>query len=149
MNNQEESINTLNELIEVCHHSNEGYKMAANHIHANEVKTILYRLSQQRALFEAELKEDLRELGADIDETPQSFEGTLRKAWANLKAKVSQSDAKSIIEHCKTNEEYTIGKYEEALKKDLPEYIKEHVNGQFQLIKGAYLQLNEFEQNPN
>jgi uncharacterized protein (TIGR02284 family) len=141
---QEENINWLNRLIEVCKDGNNGYKTAANKIEDDELKTILYRLSQQRALFEAELQNEVRSLGGKEEDSGTST-GTLHRAWMNVKEAFTSDDNESILEECKRGDKAAVEVYENALKSDLPDYLKEKVKEQFTLIRGAILQLDEFE----
>ena len=144
LDQQEENINWLNRLIEVCKDGNNGYKTAASKIEDEELKTILYRLSQQRALFEAELQNEVRTLGGREENTGTSG-GTLHRAWMNVKEAFTSDDNESILEECKRGDKAAVEVYENALKADLPEFLKDKVREQFTLIRGAIMQLDEFE----
>ncbi|MDO1447269.1 PA2169 family four-helix-bundle protein [Rhodocytophaga aerolata] len=152
-NQHEKAIATLNRLIEVCQDGDRGYKNAAEHIEHDEIKTVLYRLSQQRALFQAELKDEVRKLGGNPDESPAEEEGTIlgniHRAWINVKEKLTKNDFDAILEECKRGDKAASLAYEAALKENLPEYIKEILIGQHHLIKGAVTQLHDFQQHPD
>ena len=151
-NQQEKVIKTLNQLVDVCEDGNKGYKDASEHIDHDDVKTILYRLSQQRALFEAELKDEIRKLGGeteDKEEESGSLLGTLHRRWIDVKEKFSSKDYEAILNECQRGDQAAVEAYEAALKVDLPEYIKEMVSNQFKLIKGAITQVQEFKVNPS
>lgn len=141
---QQESINWLNRLIEICKDGNNGYKNASEHTEDHELKTILYRLSQQRALFEAELENEVRSLGGEAEHEGSSA-GTLHRVWMNIKEAFSSDDTHHILEECKRGDKAAVEVYENALKSQIPEYLKEKVSEQFKLIKGTLLQLEEFE----
>lgn len=147
MNDQKKSLNALHELVETCEDGRKGYQDASEHIENDELKTILYRLSQQRSLFEAELKDEIRRLGGDENER-SSIAGTVHRAWLNVKAELNGNDTDAILNECKRGDKAAIEKYEEALKAELPDYIKDIVSKQFHLIRGAYNQLIEFQENP-
>ena len=146
-NQQEENIDALNKLVEILRDGNQGYKHAADRIENDEFKTILYRLSQQRALFQAEIMDEIRHLGGN-PENESTVMGTIHRKWLDFKAGLSDNDTESILEACQTGEKAAIDTYEEVLKKDLPDYLKEKVNSQFHLVKGAYQQLQEFKAHP-
>lgn len=153
-NQHEQVVKTLNQLIKLCNDGNRGYKEAAEQIENDEIRTILYRLSQQRALFEAELKNEVRNLGGDVeDRGPDESEGTLlgnlHRKWIDIKDKLTSKDYEAILEECKRGDKTAYEAYEEALKENLPEFIKEMLVSQLHLIKGAYTQLQEFQQHPN
>jgi uncharacterized protein (TIGR02284 family) len=151
-NQQEKVIKTLNRLADICEDGNRGYKDASEHIEHDDIKTILYRLSQQRALFEAELKNEITKLGGHTDgkeEDSGSILGTLHRRWIDVKEKFSSKDYEAILNECQRGDKAAVEAYEKALKEDLPEYIKEMVTNQFKLIKGALTQLQEFKVNPS
>ncbi len=147
MNDQKKSIAALHELVETCEDGKKGYQNASENIENDEIKTILYRLSQQRSLFEAELKDEIRQLGGDTEKGP-SLGGTVHRVWMDLKSGLNGKDTDAILKECMKGEKAAIEKYEAALKAELPEYIREKVEGQFKMIKGAYNQLVEFKQHP-
>lgn len=147
MNDQKKSLATLHELVETCEDGKKGYQDASEHIENDELKTILYRLSQQRSLFEAELKDEIRRLGGDADES-KSIAGTVHRVWMNIKSGIKGSDTDAILNECKRGDKAAIEKYEAALKVGLPDYIEEIVKEQFKLIRGAYNQLVEFQAHP-
>lgn len=148
MNNQEVN-KTLEDLIEVNQEGIKIYRDASGKMVHPDLKTILYRLSQQRALFEAELKEGMRDMGGDPDNINEDLKSSLRDIWQNFKSGLHGSDTEKIIDDIKTNESAAMRAYESALANELPDYIKEKVEEQYKLIRGAYDQLVEFQQNPS
>jgi uncharacterized protein (TIGR02284 family) len=142
--NREDNIDSLNKLVEILKDGNDGYKSASENVSDQEIKTILYRLSQQRALFEAELKNEIRVLGGDPERTGESFQGTMSKIWNEWKAGISTKRNKEVIDQCRKNELDVVKAYEEALKADLPEYLKDKLVEQHKLVRGAIMQLQEF-----
>ncbi len=147
-NKNQPVINQLNELIQACEDSTNGYKDAAEHLKEGELSTIFYRLSQQRALFREELKGLIRDLGGEATaKTEVSRE--LKRIWAEFKSGLNGTDTVKIIQQSKQAEVDAIKEYEEVLKTDtLPAYVKEKLVEQHHLIRGAYDQLEEFEKNP-
>lgn len=148
MNNNENSIKTLQDLVDTCQEGRKGYQDASEHLQHPDLKTILYRLSQQRALFEAELKDEIRQLGGDEEETG-SLKGAIHRVWMDFKSGFNGNDTNAILNECKKEENDAMRTYEEALKAELPHYIHEKVEEQYKLIKGAYAQLVEFQGNPS
>jgi uncharacterized protein (TIGR02284 family) len=135
----------INELITVCAEGERGYKNASEKVEEKEFKTILYRLSQQRALFRAELENELiKDFGQEA-KGDDSVLSKLHRGWMDFKAGLKGNDSKAVFDECIRGEKHAIDKYTEALKKDLPHYLEERVQGQLNMIKGALNQLNEFE----
>jgi len=63
------TISTLNTLIETCKDGQEGFKQAAEGIQRSDVKSVFYELGQQRAKFAGELQSLVREMGDDPETT--------------------------------------------------------------------------------
>jgi len=138
-------IDTISGLIEICKDGEKGYKDASERIDHEEFKTILYRLSQQRALFRGELENDLmRDYSAEIDKS-DSIQSKLHRGWMDFKAGLNGNDSKAILEECERGEKHAIEKYTEALDGSLPSYLDERVKGQLNMIKGTLSQIREFE----
>ena len=143
--NQQRVIENLNELVKLCNDGAQGYNNAADGLKNAELKTIFHRLSQQRKGFVEDLKSEIRSMGGEIDDT-RDVEGILHNTWVTIKAAITANQTESIIEACKTGEEFAYTKYEEILKDpELPENIKSLLSEQHQLIRGAYTQLEQFE----
>jgi uncharacterized protein (TIGR02284 family) len=121
-NQHEQVVATLNRLVEVCQDGDRGYKNAAEHIEHDEIKTVLYRLSQQRALFGAELKDEVRKLGGNPDESEGEDKGTLlgniHRAWINVKEKFTKNDLDAILEECKRGDKAAYEAYDTAAPPD-------------------------------
>jgi len=141
---------TLEELIEVNKEGIKIYRDASDKMEEYpDLKTILYRLSQQRALFEAELKDDMRDMGGDPDNIQDDLQNSLKDIWQSFKSGLHGSDVEKVIDDLKTSESSAMRTYESAIADELPEYIKDTVEQQYKLIRGAYDQLVEFQQNPS
>lgn len=146
--NNEDAISRVYDIIEVNKLCDKGYKEAAEQMQNEELKTILYRLSQQRALFAAELQNEIRDIGGHFDKDTSSIGSKLYQTLMNFKGNLSGNNTIKILEDCKDMEHHAMKEYEKALKDEIPLYIKKHLEEQYNLIKGAIIQLNEFEHNP-
>lgn len=139
--NQERIVENINELIKICNDGAHGYNDASDEINQPELETIFGRLSQQRKGFVEDLKAEVRRMGGEIEDT-RDVEGYLHNKWLKIKSFITANDTESIIEACKTGEEFAYKKYEEILKDtEMPENLKEILTEQHQLIRGAYNQL--------
>lgn len=140
-----QSVKIISELIEVCRDGERGYKKASEKVEDSELRTILYRLSQQRALFRSELENNLiKDFGVEAKED-DSLASKLHRGWMDFKSGLSAKDTKAVLEECERGEKHAIEKYTEALKGGLPAFIEERIQEQLGLIKGTLSQLHEFE----
>ncbi len=144
-NKQKNAVKHLHELIEVCKEGERGYKEASEKVDFEDLKTILYRLSQQRALFKAELKEILIKDFGDEAKESDSILSKLHRGWMDFRAGLSGKDTKAVLSECERGEKHAIEKYSSALEGSLPDYIEEIVQKQFNMIKGTLSQIKEFE----
>lgn len=142
---QKNVIKNLHELIEVCKEGERGYKEASDNVNDEDLKTILYRLSQQRALFRGELEQVLIKDYGDDPKDEDSLLSKIHRGWMDFKAGLSGKDTKAVLAECERGETRAIEKYSKALKGSLPEYVEEIVQKQFDMIKGTFSQIKEFE----
>ncbi|MDF9796043.1 uncharacterized protein (TIGR02284 family) [Catalinimonas alkaloidigena] len=138
-------VNAINELIAVCKEGERGYKNASEKIEDSEFKTILYRLSQQRALFGSELENELIKDYGEEAKSDDSIVSKLHRGWMDFKSGLSGNDTKAVLDECIRGEKHAIDKYTESLDGKLPAYIEERVQEQLTMIKGTLSQLHEFE----
>lgn len=141
MNTEKKAIKKV---LDICHDGVEGYNHAAEDVKNQEFKTIFHRLAQQRKLFIEELKNDMRDQGAELEDSG-TVKGFFHRNWLDMKATFAEKDDAAVIEEAKTGEREALKVYDEALSADVPLYIKERLQEQRKLIAGAIQQLNEFE----
>lgn len=141
MNSEKKAIK---DVLDICHDGIRGYEKAAKDIHNEEFRTIFNRLAQQRKLFIEELKNDMRDRGAELEDTG-TVKGYFHRNWLDLKAKFSEKEDTAIIDEARTGEKEALEVYEKAINSDVPGYIKDRLEQQKRLIAGAIEQLNEFE----
>lgn len=147
MSNQEQHkhvISSLHKLIALNKDSDRGYKEASENIKDPELKTILYRLSQQRAEFRGDIEEILRKDYRDNAEPSDTILSKLHRGWMDFKSSISGNDNEAVLKECITGEKHAIDTYTDALSGHLPEYIEEKLKSQLDLIKGALSQVKEF-----
>lgn len=142
---QKNAVDQIQELIEVCKEGERGYKEASDNVKNEDLKTILYRLSQQRALFRGELEDILiKDFGVE-SKKEDSLLSKLHRGWMDFKSGLSGHDTKSVLSECERGEKHAIDKYSKALTGSLPDYVEGKVQSQLNMIKGTLSQLKEFE----
>jgi uncharacterized protein (TIGR02284 family) len=124
-------ISELNDLIETCEDGVKGFRTAADAIKSAEAKSVFNTRIQLIERAETELKAEVRRLGGDPEDRG-SATGALHRGWLNLKAAVTGSDDDAILSECERGEDAAVGRYEDALKKDLPPEVRSLVERQYQ-----------------
>ncbi|MGB3850974.1 MAG: PA2169 family four-helix-bundle protein [Tunicatimonas sp.] len=138
-------VKSLHTLVQLNEESDRGYKEASENIDDPELKTILYRLSQQRAEFRGEIQEVLIKDYSD-DETPSdSLLSKIHRGWMDFKTKLSPNDNEAVLDECVRGEKHAIETYNEEMATKFPKYIQEMLTKQLDLVRGALSQVQEFK----
>ncbi|MEN6544890.1 MAG: PA2169 family four-helix-bundle protein [Armatimonadia bacterium] len=124
-------VDALTKLARANRDSEEGYTTAAEAVRESDadLHTLFHRYAQQRAHFAGELEQEIHTYGGEYP-VEGSISGTLRKGWLNLRSAISGHDSHAIVAECLKAENATLEDYEEALRQDLPEYLKEMIREQ-------------------
>lgn len=138
-------VKNIKGLVEICKDGEKGYKDASERVDNEEFQTILYRLSQQRAMFRAELENDLIKDYGEEAKTGDSVASKLHRGWLDFKSGLKGNDTKAVLEECERGEQHAIDAYTQALNGELPAYLEERVKNQLDMIKGTLSQLRQFE----
>lgn len=139
------TIHTLHDLIQVNREGEIGYKEASEDIDIPEFKTLLYRLSQQRALFRGELEDILHKDYKDDADVRDSLASKAHRTWIDLKAALGKHDNVAVLTECERGEEHAVKKYSEVFDGRLPDYIEKTALNQLEMIRGSLSQIREFK----
>lgn len=141
----ETALRSVEGLIKLNEDGKLGYRNAAEHLDDAELKTIFLRFAQQRALFEEELKQDVRSLNGEYDpHTSGTVLGDVHRTWTNLRQWVQKRNDDAIIQECIRGERSALEAYSRSLDNKMPELIRDRVTTQLKMVEGAILQLEGF-----
>ena len=120
MSKSNEMSESLNELLEKNYDSEKGYKVAAEDVKNEQLKSFFVDKARQRYEFGHELKSEIRNFG----ETPEkgtSVKGDLHRSWMDLKAKLSSDNEESVLEEAVRGETAAVEDYNKVISKhDFP-----------------------------
>lgn len=133
----EDTISTLNDLIETCKDGQNGFKTAAEGVERSDLKSTFYELGQQRSQFAGELQTLVRELGGDPENTG-STTAALHRGWINIKSIVTGKDDGSILDEAERGEDAAKKAYEKATQMTLPSNVSSVIQEQATKIKAAH-----------
>ena len=133
----DDTISTLNGLIETCRDGQNGFKTAAEGIERSDLKTVFYEFSQQRAEFVGVLQELVRSLGGDPESTG-SLSAAVHRGWIDIKSLVTGKDEEAILNECERGEDYAKEAYVAATQTALPANIADVVAQQSHAILAAH-----------
>lgn len=133
----EDTISTLNNLIETCKDGQDGFQSAAEGVQRSDLKSIFYEYSQQRAKFAGELQNLVRELGGDPEKSG-STAAALHRGWINIKSAITGQDDTAILNECERGEDSAKSNYKDALETSLPANVTETVQRQYTAVQEAH-----------
>jgi uncharacterized protein (TIGR02284 family) len=137
-------ISTLNGLIAICKDGQEGFKTAAEGLHAPNIRSLFLEYSTQRARFASELQDEVRRLGGDPEQSG-STSGAMHRSWINIKSLATGKDEAAIISEAERGEDAAKKAYEEALDTGLPANVDAIVRRQFAEVKQAHDRVRALE----
>jgi len=132
-----EVYSTVHQLIERCKDGAKGYKTASEDIEDKDLKDLFRKYAVQRDSMITELQDQLHKFGK-LDDESSSLEGTVHRAWIDLKSALTSRDRVRVLEECERGEDYAVKAYKEALDKELPGQLKPIVEQQYSDVKNAH-----------
>jgi uncharacterized protein (TIGR02284 family) len=138
MEQNKQTISTVNSLIETLKDGQEGFKEAAKGVADPQLKSLFNEYSQQRSRFASELQNQAEVLGESKPEDTSSAAGALHRAWINLKSAVTSGDDHAILAECERGEDSAVKEYEKAMKDDLSPSSRDIVSRQYSEVKNAH-----------
>ncbi len=117
------TIDTLNELIEVCKDGEQGFRTAAEGLTDPQVKSVFGQYARERGQIARELQDEVRGLGGNPEHSG-SMSGSVHRGWINIKSVVTGKDDQKIIAEAERGEDVAKAAFEKALKTPLPAQVK-------------------------
>ena len=112
---KEEVISDLQELLELVNDGKEGYHTASEATELPELKALFAKLSGERIVYAAELKEHIEAHGGTADNERGGILGGLHRTWLSIKEALSSKDNSSLIDTIITGEKAVLAKYDELI----------------------------------
>lgn len=141
-NHMSEVRSTLNDLIETCKDSQEGFHDAAEKLKDPEVHSLFLRFYLQRAEFAGKLQAEVTRLGGE-PATSGTTTGAIHRGWIGLKTALAADTDHAIVEEADRGEDAAVKNYIEALHKDLPYDLKTMLSGQLHEIQQTHKTIRE------
>ncbi|MBK9731774.1 MAG: PA2169 family four-helix-bundle protein [Chitinophagaceae bacterium] len=139
-NSSQKIIDTLNELVQINHDRNEGYKVAANETVDNQLKELFLKYAIQSSQFAEVLAQEIHSLdGKPVEGT--RLDGKIYRIWMDVKAAIAGNDRQAILNSCEYGEDVALRTYDDALTADviLPVNIRQLISKQKRELQEAHL----------
>ena len=137
----DEVIDTLNDLLESCRDGEYGFNTSAEHTQSADLKTMLMRHAGECREAGLELQTLIRQLGGEADEGG-SMSGALHRGWVSVRGMLSGYSDLAMLEECERGEDAAVARYRKALKQNLPSSIRTVVERQAQGAQRNHDQVN-------
>jgi uncharacterized protein (TIGR02284 family) len=112
---KDQVISDLKDLLELVNDGKEGYHTASEATETPELKALFAKLSGERIVYAAELKEHIAVHGGTADNEKGDILGGLHRTWLSIKEALSSKENSSLIETIITGEKAVIAKYDELI----------------------------------
>ena len=124
-------IETLNDVLESCRDGEYGFRECAEHVKAQDIKTLLSRHADECRTAGLELVTHIRRLGGEPDQGG-SVSGAMHRGWVSVRGSLSGYTDLAMLDECERGEDAAMARYRNALKEDLPSDIRAVVERQAQ-----------------
>ncbi|WP_374951037.1 PA2169 family four-helix-bundle protein [Mucilaginibacter sp.] len=115
LKSKEQVTNDLAEILELVNDGKEGYHSAAEATENPNLQALFSRISGERIVYAAELKEHIELHGEVADNENGDLKGGLHRAWLNVKQAFSSKEDQTILTAITTGELAAIEKYNECI----------------------------------
>ena len=145
MSEHSKEISTLNTLIATTIDSITGYEDSAQNIDNERFREIFSQRANERQKVVEELRSEVRRLGGDPEDSG-SFMGKAHQRFEDLKAAITGSDEKSIVNEVERGEDYLKSKWQAALDSgDLHGEAHDLIQRCYQSIKAGHDQMSQLK----
>lgn len=126
MENNRETIEVLNDLIQIINDRIVGYEMAIRQtsMEDTDLKILYASMIAEGHRMKIALATEVQSLGAEI-EHGTTTSGKIYRAWMDVKAMFAGNDRQTVLANCESGEQAVQRAYRMALNRDLPTYIRE------------------------
>lgn len=127
----DDAIDTLNNLLEICRDGEFGFTESAEHTKTQAVKSVFLQRAGDCRSAAAELQELIINMGGEPDEGGTAV-GAMHRGWVAVKGTLSGYSDINMLEECERAEDVALAQYRKALKQNLPLHAKSVVERQAQ-----------------
>lgn len=122
-------IDTLNDLVETCRDGEFGFNACAEHAKSMELKSVFQQRATDCSKAAAELCGHVLRLGGEPKESGTTA-GALHRGWVALRSTLTGYDDNAMLDESERGEDHALGAYRKALKQALPADIRTVVQRQ-------------------
>lgn len=142
----EETVKTLQSLLQKNIDASEGYKIVMTKSEDKALTTFLQERAALRSAFVTELTDTLLTLNEKPAESGTLL-GDVHHAWINVKSGFTNNSAESLLEECLRGEQSSIEEYDKALENEIiyDPTIEEIIRSQKLRVESTILKVKVLE----
>ena len=140
MQNNKETIEVLNDLIQINNDRIVGYERAIKETKPedDDLKVFFATMISESHQIKIALATEVQVLGAEVEQGTTTS-GKIYRAWMDVKAVFTGHDRHAVLENCEAGEDAAQRAYETALNhEDLPAFIRELLRDQQQVLRASH-----------
>jgi uncharacterized protein (TIGR02284 family) len=139
MERNENTVEVLNDLVEINNDRIAGYERAMNETDDSDLKSTFSQMADQSRRNKQELSQRVSQLGGE-PETGTRTTGKIYRAWMDVKAMFTGNSRKAVLENCEFGEDAALRAYESAMNDDgaLTPDLRQVVSTQQQSLRTSH-----------
>ena len=140
MQNNKETIEILNDLVQINNDRITGYEKAIKETkdEDDDLKVLYASMIAESHRIKIALATEVQALGAEVEQGTTTS-GKIYRAWMDVKAVFSGHDRHAVLANCEAGEDAAQKAYRQALQSDaLPGYIRELLTQQQQTLRESH-----------
>lgn len=144
MTNNEEFVDSLNDLVRINNDRIQGFEKAIEDNEDSSLNALFRQMILQSQKFRSELADHIVRLDgkAVSDATSTDFSSKIHRAWIDIKAAVSGKDRDTVLSSVEFGENAAVEAYEEAIDdEDIPHYVKDVLQNQLTELRQSLEQV--------
>jgi len=139
MQNTTETIEVLNDLIQIHNDRIEGYEKAIKETKPedDDLKVLFATMISESHRMRIALSTEVQALGANIEQGTTAS-GKLYRAWMDVKAAFGGNSRHAILASCERGEDAAQRAYETALEAELPSFLQDLLVQQQEALRASH-----------
>jgi uncharacterized protein (TIGR02284 family) len=139
MQNSTETIDVLNDLIQINNDRIASYEKAIRETKAedDDLKILFATMIAESHRIRIALSAEVQALGADVEQGTTTT-GKIYRAWMDVKAALGGNNRHAILASCEAGEDATQKAYRAALSHDLPSFIRDLLTQQQEALRASH-----------
>ncbi len=125
-----DTIDTLNTLIETCKDGEYGFSSCAEHVDSATLQQTLNRYAAECRDGAAELQALVIELGGKPEDSGTAS-GAMHRGWVSVKGTLAGHSDVAMLEEAERGEDVALERYRDAMKEELPANVRAVVQRQY------------------